>query len=56
MSRYRILPILLLFTFIFFLPMIKDSRAASVDDLIQAVWGYNTTYVNVAGNISPIRF
>jgi ankyrin repeat protein len=44
MSRYRILPILLLFTFIFFLPMLEDSRAASVDDLIQAIWGHNTTW------------
>ena len=44
MSRYRILPILLLFTFIFFLPMLEDSRAASVDDLMQAIWGHNTTW------------
>ena len=44
MTRYRIFSILLLFTFIFFPPMLEDSRAAGIDELIQAVWGYNPTY------------
>ena len=47
MSRYRILPILLLFTFFIILPMLKSSQAASIEHLIQAVWGYNTTWAAI---------
>lgn len=42
MSKYRILSILVLFTFILLLTMLESSRAASVDDLILAVWRFDT--------------
>jgi len=40
-SRIALIPVLLAFTFL--LPQAKTSCAASVDDLILAVWGFDTT-------------
>jgi ankyrin repeat protein len=40
MSKIRILLFPVLLTFIFLLPSVQTSYAASIDDLVNAVWGF----------------